>query len=152
SGMGKSRLVQEAIERARASHPNLQVWSGRADSMSAGSPFGLLASAIRGAYGLVDGGPAAREALEANRERIGERVSRHLGVPDVRRVAEFIGGLTGHPFHDGESVELRAARADAVLLGDQMRRAWEDLILAESAAAPMALVLEDLHWGDLATV
>jgi tetratricopeptide (TPR) repeat protein len=37
-------------------------------------------------------------------------------------------------------------------MGDQMRRAWEDWLSAEAAAQPVALVLEDLQWGDLPTV
>ncbi len=37
-------------------------------------------------------------------------------------------------------------------MGDQMRRAWEDLLVAECAAHPLVLVLEDLHWGDLPSV
>ena len=38
------------------------------------------------------------------------------------------------------------------LMGDAMRRAWEDLLGAECSAHPVLLVLEDLHWGDLPTV
>ena len=38
------------------------------------------------------------------------------------------------------------------LMGDGMRRAWEDWLAAECAAHPVLLVLEDLHWGDLGTV
>ena len=33
-----------------------------------------------------------------------------------------------------------------------MRRAWEDFLDRECAAQPLLLVLEDFHWGDLATV
>ena len=37
-------------------------------------------------------------------------------------------------------------------MGDQMRRAWEDLLAAECAVHPVLIVLEDLHWGDLPSV
>jgi tetratricopeptide (TPR) repeat protein len=37
-------------------------------------------------------------------------------------------------------------------MGDAMRAAWEDWLAAECAAQPLLLVLEDLHWGDAATV
>jgi tetratricopeptide (TPR) repeat protein len=37
-------------------------------------------------------------------------------------------------------------------MGDQMRRAFEDLLAAETAAGPLLFVLEDLHWGDLPSV
>jgi len=49
-------------------------------------------------------------------------------------------------------VELRSAKREAIVMGDQMRRAWEDFLAAESAAQPVLIVLEDLHWGDLPSV
>src|SRR5262249_45057728 len=56
------------------------------------------------------------------------------------------------PFSDSESPALRAARQDAILMGDAQRAAWEEWIAAECAAAPVLLVLEDLHWGDVPTI
>ena len=53
---------------------------------------------------------------------------------------------------DDESPQLRAARLDAMVLGDQMRRAFEDFVDAESATQPLLLVLEDVHWGDRASI
>src|SRR6476646_9316330 len=47
---------------------------------------------------------------------------------------------------------LRAARQDALLMSEQVRRAWLDFLHAETAAHPVLLVLEDLHWGDFGTV
>src|SRR5262249_55716041 len=58
----------------------------------------------------------------------------------------------GTPFLDETSVQLRAARQDAMLMGDQMRRAWEDWITAECLAQPVVIVLEDLQWGDLPSI
>src|SRR5262249_11722045 len=49
-------------------------------------------------------------------------------------------------------VQLRAARHDPLLMGDQMRRAFEDWLAAETRAQPIVIVLEDLHWGDLPSV
>src|SRR5262245_891472 len=53
---------------------------------------------------------------------------------------------------DEHSLTLRTARTDAALMGDQMRMAWEDFVVAECSVGPVILVLEDLHWGDSATV
>src|SRR5262249_55192216 len=39
-----------------------------------------------------------------------------------------------------------------VLMGDQMRRAFEEFIAAECAVGPVLIVLEDLHWGDRPSV
>ena len=64
----------------------------------------------------------------------------------------FLGEIAGVPFSDADNDALRAARANPQLMGDGMRRAWEDWLAAECAAGPVLLVLEDLHWGDLGTV
>src|SRR5207344_2835914 len=66
---------------------------------------------------------------------------------------EFLGELIGAPFpDDAASAALHAARQDAQLMGEQMRKAWLDFLDAETAAQPVLLVLEDLHWGDFGTV
>ena len=64
----------------------------------------------------------------------------------------FLGEIANVPFPDDDNDALRAARANPQLMGDGMRRAWEDWLAAECAAHPVLLVLEDLHWGDLPTV
>src|SRR5262249_12896677 len=58
----------------------------------------------------------------------------------------------GVHFPDEDRVELRAARHDPVLMCDQIRRAWVDLLDAETSAGPVLVVLEDLHWADLPTL
>jgi tetratricopeptide (TPR) repeat protein len=146
AGVGKSRVRYELLRKIRQLGP-VEVWFGRGDPLSAGSPFALLGPALRRTAGVLDGEP-----LELRRAKLRARVARHAQPADVGRVAAFLGELVGAPFPDEGSVELRAARQDALLLGDQMRRAWEDLLEAETAAQPLVLVLEDLHWGDLPTV
>ena len=157
AGMGKSRLGHELLRRLREQPGAASVWIARGDPMSAGSAFSLLGQALRRALGLRDGEP-----IEARRRQIRARTARHAsagrlgkkseGSGRADRVAEFLGELAGAPFPDDDSVQLRAARRDPMLMGDQMRRAFEDLLLAECAAGPVLLVLEDLHWGDLPTV
>src|SRR5262249_36804655 len=46
-GTGKSRLRHELVARLRERCPNLEVMFGRGDSLGAGSPFGVLAPALR---------------------------------------------------------------------------------------------------------
>src|SRR5215471_11385416 len=115
--------------------------------MRTGSAFGLIAQILCHACGIAEGEP-----LEVRRAKLGARVARHVDGGELERVSEFLGELIGAPFRKDESVQLRAARQDAMLLGDQMRRAFEDFIAAECAHATVILVLEDLHWGDLPTV
>ncbi len=146
-GAGKSRLRQELVRRLHARGEELSVWVGRGDAVSAGSPLELLAQAVRGAAGISGGEP-----LPERREKLGRLVKRRVAASEAARVREFLGELTGIPFPSEGSPPLSAAREDAVLMGDQTRRALEDLIAAECASQPLLLVLEDLQWGDLATV
>jgi tetratricopeptide (TPR) repeat protein len=160
AGVGKSRLRQEFIWRLRqrasreggggraiAPGNHVEIWSSRGDPMRAGSPFGMIAPALRRAAGVRDGEP-----IDTRRQKLAARIARYVPERDRSRVAEFIGELASIPFPDDQSIQLRAARNDAVLMGDQMRRAWEDLLAAECAHHPVLLVLEDLHWGDLPSV
>ncbi|WP_437304030.1 serine/threonine-protein kinase [Sorangium sp. So ce388] len=146
AGMGKSRLRQELIRKLRERGDRIEVWIGQGDPMGAGAAFGLLASALRHALGIVEGEP-----LEARQRKVRSRVEQHAGL-DVPRVAAFLGELVGAPFPDENDVQLRLARRDAVLMGDQLRLAWEDFLGAACGAGPVLLVLEDLQWGDLPTV
>jgi eukaryotic-like serine/threonine-protein kinase len=162
AGVGKSRLRQEFTKRALtrtswggspgsagrgAEGPLIDVWTGRGDPLGAGSPFAMLSQAIRRAMSLFEGEP-----LAVRRRKLRARVARHLPASELDRVATFLGELLGVPFPDEGHVQLRAARRDARLMGDQMRRAFEDWAAAECDAQPVLLVLEDLHWGDLPTV
>ncbi|WP_437274536.1 protein kinase [Sorangium sp. So ce375] len=145
AGIGKSRLRHELVRAIREDGEPIEVWLGQVDPMSAGSAFGLLAHALRRAIGLTDADP-----VEERRRKVRARVERHAAL-DAARVATFLGELVGAPFSD-DDVQLRAARRNPMLMGDQLRLAWEDFLRAECAEHPVLLVLEDLHWGDLPTV
>src|SRR5204863_394995 len=77
------------------------------------------------------------EPREGRQQKLRARGARHVLPRDVARVTWFLGELAGVPFSEKESVELRAARHDPVLMGDQMRRAFDDLLLAECASQPL---------------
>jgi eukaryotic-like serine/threonine-protein kinase len=147
AGMGKSRLGYELVRRLESRAEDVTIWIGRIDSLRAGSAFGLLGQVLRRALGLRDGDP-----LEVRRQAIETNIMQHGAVQDLRRVAEFLGEIVGTPFSEEGSAPLRAARQNAQLMGDQMQRAWVDFLRAETAARPVLVVLEDLHWGDLPTV
>ncbi len=146
-GVGKSRLRHELGARLRGRADPVAVWSGRGDPITAGSPFGLVAPAIRRAAGILEGEPPA-----ARRHKLAARVALRVKAADALRVTSFIGELTGVPFPEGQSVLLRSARQDPVLLGDQIRRAFVDLLRAESDAGPLVFLLEDAHWADAPSV
>ncbi|HLK91992.1 MAG TPA: protein kinase [Polyangia bacterium] len=146
AGVGKSRMRQELCEWVQRQPDRASVLFGGVDAVGAGSPFAVLARAIRRAAGIADG-----EALEARREKLRAVVGRHVDPEARERVLEFLGEIADVRAEEG-SETLRAARANPQLMGDGMRRAFEDWLAAECAAHPVLLVLEDLHWGDLGTV
>jgi tetratricopeptide (TPR) repeat protein len=147
SGIGKSRLRREFAQLVQKEHDEVEIWLARGDPMSAGSPLGMLAQVVRATAGTLES-----DSLRTCQAKLAARVSRLLAGDDATRVTEFLGELAGIRFPEAKSPQLRAARRSHVLMGDQMRRAWEDFLAAECRAQPVLLVLEDLHWGDLPTV
>jgi len=147
AGVGKSRLRYEFVRQLAARPETLEIWMGRCDPMSAGAPFALLADVIRRVTGLFEGEP-----LGVRQKKLRARLARQVPEAELPRIVAFVGELVGTPFPDEDDLPLRAARHDPTLMGDQMRRAWEDWLAHECRAQPVVLVLEDLHWGDLPTV
>jgi eukaryotic-like serine/threonine-protein kinase len=149
AGMGKSRLGAELVSRVQQRGEAVAIWVGRGDSLRAGSTLDLLAQALRGALGIHGGEP-----LPERRDKIRARVADRVPAREQLRVTEFLGELVGAPFPGGDagSASLRAARQDAQLMSEQMRKAWLDFLAAEATVHPVLLVLEDLHWGDFGTV
>ncbi len=146
-GVGKSRLRHEVIRVLRDRDDPPEVWTARGDPIAAGSPFGLLGQLLRQAAGLEES-----ERVELRRQKLLARVGRNLPIHDAIRVAEFLGEVVGAEFDEDERPYLRAARQDPAAMTDQLRRAWDELMAAETAAGPIVIVLEDLQWGDLPTI
>jgi tetratricopeptide (TPR) repeat protein len=146
AGVGKSRLRHEWLARLQARGEEPLVLLGRADPMSAGAPFGVLADAIRRWAAVHDG-----DTAEVRHATLRERVGKHLSKGDAVRVAEFLGEVIGAPAPE-PSVPLQTARGDGLLMGDQIRRALQDWWAAEARERALIVILEDLHWGDRPTI
>jgi tetratricopeptide (TPR) repeat protein len=137
-GIGKSRLRYELLRRIPGivtdlGLPGAAVWLGRADPVAAGSPFGLLGSALESGLGL------------STADGLRERVARRVPAADVERISECLRALVGGSADAGSR---DPTVADPVRVGDRLRAGWEDFLDAELAAEPLVLVLEDLEWGD----
>ncbi len=147
AGTGKTRLRSDLLRELRRRGEALTVIEGQGDSLSAGSPFVMIAPALRRWADVRDG-----EAPERAREQLRARLAAAIEERELDRVWVFLSELIGAPHPDDASEELRAARQDPMLLGDSMRRAFADWIAALCRRHPVLLVLEDLHWGDLPSV
>jgi eukaryotic-like serine/threonine-protein kinase len=146
AGTGKSRLRYELLRDIHLRGEPVETWIARGDPLHAGAPLGMVTQILRRVAGIRAGEP-----IEASQQRLASRVGRHARAASAK-IPAFLGEIIGAPFSPEHSVELRAARGDAQLMGDQIREAWEALVAAECAAGPLVIVLEDLHWGDLPSV
>ncbi len=147
SGIGKTRLVHEFLRTVRLESSEVAVLMARGEPTSVGSPFAVLGRAIASHAGMHQAGsPADRQqALHAC-------LSRVVSPLELERIHQFLCELTGVPLALEHAPLLQRARGDHVLMGDQMRRAFEDWLAAECRVRPVLLVLDDFHWGDLPTV
>jgi len=145
-GIGKTRVRDEVLAKIAASERPPRVWSAQADPTRAGVVLGVLADLVRSASGIGhdDDDTQKYAALES-------RACKHISPSERPRVLEFLSELL-RIHQDEPSPQLRAAREEPTLMGDQMRRAFEDLVLAELSLGPVALVVEDLQWSDAASV
>ncbi len=136
TGAGKTRLGHELVRRLEARGP-LEVWLAEADALNAGSAYGVLARLLRSAFGLADDDPP-----EARRDKIRARLARRPHA-DSPRLAELLGELADAPPGPGGGAAPPSEQAAPAFLG---------FLGAECAAQPVVIVLEDLHWGDLASI
>lgn len=146
-GIGKSRLRAEFLRRIVRAPFGVEVLVGYGDPVSAGSPFAMIASALRSLCGISPGDTGAQK-----HEKLQKRLARSLEGQALLYAMEFLGELIGLQPEGDTSVAWKAASADPLLMGDQMRRSWQEWILAELSSNTLIIVLEDLHWGDLPSV
>jgi len=139
-GAGKSRLAREILRRM-GDRDDVLVLVARGDSMTAGSALSMLAATVRHAScpGGEDGGDLASRV----RARLATVLPRD-GL-DLELLVELATGQSADP-------RVTAFRSDPVRLGDATRLAWESWMRSESERRCIALVLDDLHWGDRASV
>ena len=152
AGIGKSRLRRELVESLSGDGAAARVWLGRGDPVRAGAPFGLVASALRWRCGVPEPPVTADE-----RAALGDAVAALCAAlaPGDARLAAFAAELVGAPLATRSAAAaeaLAAARQSPRLMADQMRRAWLELVARDAAARPIALIFDDVHWGDLPSV
>ncbi len=91
-GTGKSRLRHEFLRRLERRDSPPLVLVGRAEPLGMGAPSGILGLALRELCGIMEG----QEPRE-QRERLAQRLSRHLRVGRDACTVEFLGSCAPSP-------------------------------------------------------
>jgi tetratricopeptide (TPR) repeat protein len=135
AGIGKSRLVEEAVVELRRSEEPPAVWVGRCLPYGEGGPYAPLRDLLL---------RAAAVRADATREEIQARVTGQLQaiLPEgsdeqITELLRFVGGERMPPSGD-----------DSDEPGDRGRDAWRGLLLRMAARQPTLLVIEDAHWAE----
>ncbi|MFO0758835.1 MAG: protein kinase, partial [Byssovorax sp.] len=146
-GLGKSRLRHELLRRVdqQGAEAPLRLL-GRGELLRAGTPYGILGRALRRFFGITAELPPAE-----GRALIARGIEAIVPAGEQRSVAEMLGELCDMPFPDDDSVRLRAARQDPRLMQAHLGEAFVAFLRGASRRGVM-IVLEDLHWGDRASI
>ncbi len=140
AGIGKSRLVREALVGTEQRRTDVRILRGRCLAAGHGITFWALGEILRAAcdISLGDNAEAARDKL---REGLGELLEPlPMGAPEVDETIAATANISlpGSPLAGLEPREL----------ADVMARAWPRFVSALAYASPVVLVIEDLHWAD----
>ncbi len=141
AGLGKTRLVDEALEGVHA----LTI-RGRGDPVRLGSPYAVLSDAAQALLG-IEGATSLADARAAILARVSDRFG-----PDAPRVAAMLGELAGVPFDEASAPGLDALREDPRLIGDLVRASFVEYVAALAEARPLLFVIDDVQWADRSSV
>ncbi len=151
AGAGKSRLIEEALQQlilrsgARVPPeervPPFLLYTVECQSYEQSAPYAALRALLRQIFALdMYGGPAARA------EAVARRVA--ALAPDLARFTPLLADVLGLPF---EETPLTAALSPEQR-HDRVQELIEALVLAEAAAQPLAIVVDDLQWCDASSL
>lgn len=142
-GAGKSRLRRECLERALASSEPPRAVIARADVVGAGAALYLVRQIVERIAGIREGETSEKKA------RI---LAAFLDADERRGSREFLSELIGCALLEAPSAELRAARDEPRVLAEALKRSFAEFLRYEAKSGPLIVVLEDLHWGDEASI
>jgi adenylate cyclase len=135
-GIGKSRLIEAAIDRAATL--GARVHHARCISYGAGVPYWPYVDLLRRTVGL-----RSDEQPDATRLRL----ETALSDTDAREASPYFARLLGLPVADEEVSDLEP---EAFRRG--LHEAFRSWFRKQAVTSPVVLVLEDLHWADASTV
>ncbi len=152
AGAGKSRLLLEAIKQIAASEPQPTVWHIQADSVLGNTPRALVRTLIRAALSDPPAVPSRTIGDRHDAELL--QLAHQLGLDSSGaslRTARFVGALAGL-IAQADEIELSDLRARGDLYDRELAREFERWLSIVAQAAPLVLILEDLHCADEASL
>ena len=135
AGLGKSRLLAEALGRLSEAEAAPSILTGRSPSYGHGVAFWAVGEVLREVAGAAPDA-AAEEVLVALERRLA-----NLGAQDAGVLAADLAVAVGV-----------ADSPDAAPAAERVRRAWRRMLGLLSAERPVVLALEDVHWADDGTL
>jgi tetratricopeptide (TPR) repeat protein len=137
-GGGKSRIRHELLSRLAARPKKPIVLLGRGSSaFGGGSPFGLIGSAIR-AHARIQ----ADEPIANQRQKLGATIREGTTSTFMPLLAQIAAVDDPQP----------RAVGDGMFVSDLVRDAFERWVEQVTQTAPLVVVFEDVHAGDVASV
>jgi len=142
-GVGKSRVRHEFLARLSELEPEPIVWFARGDEMRRGVPMHMLRQMLGRAF------LAEVEDREQQRAALRDSLVELMPIDKVSAVEPFLAEAI--ELAGDDDLEVQAARANPEVLHARIRQAFTELVEAVTRRAPLVLVIEDIHNGDVAS-
>jgi class 3 adenylate cyclase/tetratricopeptide (TPR) repeat protein len=142
AGVGKSRLVQEFIDRVQDRDPAPLVLRGRCLPYGTGVTYWPLAEMLK-AYAAIQDTDSASETL-GKIDVVATKLE-GLGIGDAQHTAAILAYTVG--VHDPRTA---IAAMDPQEVRRQVHVAWRAFFTALAGSGPVLVLVEDIHWGDAA--
>ncbi|MEJ2358353.1 MAG: AAA family ATPase [Deinococcales bacterium] len=141
AGVGKSRLLAEVRDRAQASSPAWSWLEGRALSYGQALAYHPWRDALAAPLGITTRSDLAssRSALESLGNELGLGARHVAALEDLFLVPE-----------DGDERTLDIAEGEELI--ERLGEAVAEALQATGHGRAVALILEDLHWADAASI
>ncbi len=142
AGIGKSRLVREAVALASSERPDLVALRGRSPAVDKGITYWPLAEVVRSACGIALDDETLVAASKL-RERAGALLaSAGVAEADAEATIFALATTAGIALPDNP-----LDRARPLAVSSDLGRRWPMFVSALASRGPTVVVLEDMHWA-----